>query len=40
MRIYYERITADKGDDRYNVVDLRFKGQIVCKDTEEENKKK
>lgn len=39
MRIYYERITADKGDDRYNVVDLRFKGQIVCKDTEVENKK-
>ena len=34
MQLYYQRITADKGDDAYNVVDLRFKGQIVCKDTE------
>lgn len=40
IQIYYERITADKGDDRYNVVDLRFKDQIVCKDTEIEKKKK
>lgn len=40
IQIYYERITADKGDDAYNLVDLRFKGQIVCKDTEKEKKKK
>lgn len=40
MQIYYERITADKGDDAYNVVDLRFDGQIVCKDTKNENKNK
>lgn len=39
IKIYYERITADKGDDRYDVVDLRFKGQIVCKDTESEKNK-
>lgn len=38
IQIYYERITADKGDDRYNVVDLRFKDQIVCKDTETEKR--
>jgi cell division protein FtsQ len=36
MQIYYQRITADKGDDAYNIVDLRFEGQIVCKDTEKE----
>lgn len=40
MQIYYERITADKGDDRYDIVDLRFKDQIVCKDTEKGKKKK
>lgn len=40
IQIYYERITADKGDDRYDIVDLRFKGQIVCKDTETGKKKK
>lgn len=31
MQMYYERITADKGDDRYDVVDLRFRDQIVCR---------
>lgn len=39
IRIYYERITADKGKDRYITVDLRFRGQIVCKETETEKKK-
>ena len=38
MQIYYERITADKGDDRYDVVDLRFKDQIVCRNTKTEKK--
>jgi cell division protein FtsQ len=33
MQIYFARITADKGDDRYDVVDLRFKDQIVCRNT-------
>ena len=33
MQIYFERITADKGDDRYDVVDLRFKDLIVCRNT-------
>lgn len=35
MQIYHERITADKGDDRYDVVDLRFKDQIVCRNTKQ-----
>lgn len=39
IRIYYERITADKGKDRYITVDLRFRGQIVCKDIETEKRK-
>ena len=39
MKIYYERIVADKGEDAYNVVDLRFKQQIVCKNTEQKKKK-
>jgi len=40
MQVYYERITADKGDDKYDVVDLRFRNQIVCKDTATAKKKK
>lgn len=39
MRIYYERILAEKGEDAYNVVDLRYKKQIVCKNTEKKKKK-
>lgn len=39
VRLYYERITADKGDDAYDIVDLRFRDQIVCKDTEMKIKK-
>lgn len=40
IQIYYQRITADKGDNKYDVVDLRFKDQIVCKDTETGKKEK
>ena len=39
MQVYYERIVADKGEGAYNVVDLRFKKQIICKDTEQKKKK-
>ena len=39
MNIYYERITPVNEEGAYNVVDLRFKKQIVCKQTEQKNKK-
>ena len=39
MKIYYERIVADKGEEAYNVVDLRFEKQIICKNTEQKKKK-
>lgn len=39
MQMYYERILAEKGEDAYNVVDLRFKKQIVCKQSEQKKKK-
>ena len=39
MQIYYERILAEKGNEAYNVVDLRFKKQIVCKNTEKKKNK-
>ena len=38
-RLYYERITADKGHDAYDIVDLRYRNQIVCKDTESNKKR-
>ena len=31
MKKYYTAIVPEKGSDRYKVVDLRFKGQIVCR---------
>ena len=34
MQIYYERILAEKADEEYNVVDLRYRKQIICKNTE------
>lgn len=39
MQMYYERIVADKGENAYNVVDLRYEKQIICKDTEQKKKK-
>ena len=39
MQIYYERILAEKGEEAYNMVDLRYKKQIVCKNTEKKNNK-
>jgi cell division protein FtsQ len=39
MEIYYERIVAVNEEGAYNVVDLRFNKQIVCKNTERKNKK-
>lgn len=38
MKIYYERILAEKGEGAYNSVDLRYKKQIVCKNTEKKKK--
>ena len=31
MKKYYTAIVPEKGSDRYKVVDLRFKGHIVCR---------
>ena len=38
MKIYYERIVAEKGEEAYDKVDLRFKNQIVCKNSEQKKK--
>lgn len=38
MKIYYERILAEKGEGAYDSVDLRYKKQIVCKNTEKKKK--
>jgi cell division protein FtsQ len=39
MQMYYERIVADKGECAYNIVDVRYKKQIVCKNTEQKKNK-
>jgi cell division protein FtsQ len=39
MRIYYERILAEKGEEEYNSVDLRYNRQIICKNTDKKKKK-
>jgi cell division protein FtsQ len=39
MQTYYERILAEKGEEAYNVVDLRYRKQIVCKNTEKKKNK-
>lgn len=38
MQIYYERILADKGEGTYCEVDLRYRKQIVCKNTDKKKK--
>ena len=39
MQMYYERIVAEKGEYAYNVVDVRYRQQIICKDPEQKKKK-
>ena len=31
MEMYYTHIVPEKGEKKYRTVDLRFKGQIVCR---------
>ena len=31
MKKYYTAVVPEKGSDKYKEVDLRFKGQIICR---------
>ena len=39
MQIYYEMISPVREEGIYDVVDLRYTKQIVCRNKEQENKK-